>query len=158
MAFPEAFEKIKTALKNAKGKQVDGHLAVEIVINDEENAGLCYLEVADHEVRVEPYDYWGHDARLIGRCEDLVAVFSGRLEFDAALEHNKLFIQGDPGRAMEVKKLIRKPAGRKPGTKVATSKSTPPPADKPAPKKRGRKPATKPEEGVPGITLPTQEQ
>lgn len=116
MAFYDAYEKIKAALKNAKGKQIDGHLAVEIVITDEENAGTCYLEVADHVVRVEPYDYVDHHARLIGRSDDLAQIFSGKLDFDTALTQEKLFIEGNIEQGIAVKKLIRKPAGRKPKT------------------------------------------
>ena len=154
MAFPEAFDKIKGALKNAKGKAVDGHLAVEIVLNDEENAGIGYLEVSDHEVRVEPYDYWDHEARLIGRAEDLVAIFSGKLEWDTALAQEKLFIEGSLDRAMEVKKLIRKPAGRKPAAKPTTDTAA---SAKPAPKKTAKKTVPKQVTDIPAINTPTQE-
>ncbi len=126
MAYYEAFEKIKTALKNAKAKNINGHLAVEIVITDEDSAGLCYLEVVDETIRVEPYDYYDHQARLIGNCDDLAAVFSGKLDFDKALAEEKLFIEGDIDRAMEVKKLIRKPAGRKPGPKKTETETSAP--------------------------------
>lgn len=123
MAFYEAYDKIKGALKNAKGKSVEGHLAIEIVITDEENAGICYLEVADGTVRVEPYDYFDHHARLIGRSDDLAAVFSGKLNMDTALEQGKLFIEGDTERALAVKSIIKKPVGRKPAAKTAGEKS-----------------------------------
>ncbi len=119
MAFYEAYDKIKAALKNAKGNTVEGHLAVELVITDEENAGICYLEVADGAVRVEPYDYFDHHARLIGRSDDLAAILSGKLDFDTALKEEKLFVEGDINRGMEVKKIIRKPAARKPAAKKA---------------------------------------
>lgn len=142
MAFYEAYEKIKAALKNAKGKGVDKHLAIEIVITDEENAGICYLEVADGTVRVEPYDYFDHHARIIGRSDDLAAVLSGKLDFDTAMAEEKLFIEGDIERALEVKKIIRKPAGRKPAAKKEDAESA---EAKPAPK-RTRKKAAKPDE------------
>lgn len=122
MAFYEAYDKIKGALKNAKGKAVEGHLAIEIVITDEENAGICYLEVADGVVRVEPYDYFDHHARIIGRSDDLAAVFSGKLSMDTALEQGKLFIEGDVERALAVKSIIKKPAGRKPAAKTTGDK------------------------------------
>ena len=110
MAFYDAYETLKKALKNAKGKDVQGHLAVELVITDEENAGIAYLEVGDGMVRIEPYDYFDHDARLIGRSDDLAAVLSGKVDFDTAIAQEKLFIEGDLERAMLVKTIIRKPS------------------------------------------------
>ncbi len=129
MAFEQAFAAVKAALKNPKGKDIDGHLAVEIVINDADNAGIGYLEVDNHEVRMEPYDYWDHDARLIGAAADLVAVFSGKLPLDTALQQGKVFVQGE--RALELARLIRKPAGRKPAAKTADA-----PAKTPATRKK----------------------
>lgn len=145
MAFYEAYDKIKAALKNAKGSTVAGHLAVELVITDEENAGICYLEVADGTVRVEPYDYFDHHARLIGRSDDLAAILSGKLDFDTALKEEKLFIEGDIERGMEVKKIIRKSPGRKPAAKKAES-NTETAAPKPAAKKTTKKTSAKKEE------------
>lgn len=156
MAFAEAFETIRAAFKNPKGKAVDGHLAVEIVLTDEENAGIGYLEVADHQVRVEPYDYWGHEARLIGRSADLAALFAGKLDWDTALREEKLFIEGDSDRAALVRMLIRKPAGRKPAANNAdTKKATDTPKAMDAPKKSTkRRPAAK---ETTAVTTPTQE-
>ena len=114
MAFYEAYEKLKAAAKNLKATGMTEHLAVELVITDEEHAGIAYLEVSGGAVRLEPYDYFDHDARLIGRCEDLAAILSGKLEFDTAVSQEKLFLEGNLDRAMLVKKLIRKPTGRKP--------------------------------------------
>lgn len=137
MAFEDSFLKIQQALKNAKGTAIDGHLAVEIVINDEQNAGIGYVEVADGQVRVEPYDYWDHDARLIGAAADLIAVFSGKVGFDAAIADNKLFFQGE--RALELRSLIRKPAGRKPAAKkVAESETVKTPATKGTSRKKAK--------------------
>lgn len=139
MGFYEAFDKMKAALKNAKGTAIDGHLALELVFTDEENAGIAYLEVADHQVRIEPYDYMDHDARLIGKSSDLAALFSGKLAWDTALAEEKLFIEGDLGQAEKAKSLIRKPAGRKPKSqtaKTAPAKSQTPPIDPPKPTKK----------------------
>lgn len=122
MAFEQSFEQIQKALKNAKGSSIHGHLAVEIVINDEENAGIGYVEVTDGQVRVEPYDYWDHDARLIGTAADLAAVLSGKVPFDEALANGKIFIQGEG--ALELKQIIRKPAGRRPAAKKAAESDT----------------------------------
>lgn len=136
MAFYEAYEKIKAAMKTAKAKDVQGHLAVELVITDEENAGIAYLEVSEGTVRIEPYDYFDHDARIIGHSDDLAAVLAGKLDFDKAIAEEKLFIEGDTTRAMEVKKIIRKPAGRKPAaSKTKTESPAESPAKKPAPKR-----------------------
>ena len=114
MAFYEAYETLKKAAKNLKTTGLDEHVALELVITDEEHAGIAYLEADSGTVRLEPYDYFDHDARLIGRCNDLAAVLSGKLDFDKAIAEEKVFVEGDVNRAMLVKKLIRKPAGRKP--------------------------------------------
>ncbi len=139
MAFYEAYETLKKAAKNLKATGLDEHLAVELVITDEEHAGIAYLEASSGTVRLEPYDYFNHDARLIGRCQDLAAVLSGKLDFDKAIAEEKLFVEGDLDRAVLVKKLIRKPAGRKSAASKTAAEKAEATIEKAPPAKRTKK-------------------
>ena len=90
MGFFEAFETVKNALKTAKATDIQGHLAVEIELMDEDGSGICYVEVTDGVLRVEPYNYYDSDARVITRSGDLADIFKGKLSLEMALTERRL--------------------------------------------------------------------
>lgn len=114
MTYYESYELLKKALRTPKSKSVDGHVAWEIVVLDQDGGGVCYLEIDDHCVKFEPYDYHDCDARLLGTREALVAVFSGKQSLSDAVYNGNLRVEGDEEKALLLQQLIRKPAGRKP--------------------------------------------
>ncbi len=118
MTFIEAYEKIKTAMAKSNPAEVEGHLAIQVNINDEDAQGIMYIEVKDGQLFVEPYDYVDHDAILTASCKDIVRVMGGRLGYDKAVENGAFAIDGNTEKAAELKKLVVK-ATRKPCAKKA---------------------------------------
>ena len=116
MTFTEAYEKIKSAMDKSNPAEINGHLAIQIDINDPDAKGLMYIEVKDGSLFVEPYDYHDHDAILTASYKDVVRVMSGRLGYDKAIANGVFTIEGNTEKAEELKKLVVK-ATRKPCAK-----------------------------------------
>ena len=134
MTFIEAYEKIKAAMEKSNPAEIEGHLAIQVNINDEDAQGIMYIEVKDGVLYVEPYDYFDHDAILTASCKDVVRVMGGRLGYDKAIENGVFVIEGDAEKAAELKKLVVK-ATRKPCAKKAECEAE----EKPAKKTRCKK-------------------
>lgn len=106
MTFMEAFDSLKNAMANADASAIDGHLAVQVNFTDSDASGICYIEVQDHTLYVEPYDYYDRNAMFLVDSKDLVLIMTGHLDFDVAVTSGRLTIAGDAEKAAEVKKLI----------------------------------------------------
>lgn len=117
MTFFEAFENVKKSMKTAKADKIDGHIAIQVNLNDPDASGICYIEVKDHTLYVEPYDYYDRDAIIHISSDNLVKIMSGKLSFEKAIEDKILVIEGDSLRAAELKKLVKKSATRKTAAK-----------------------------------------
>ena len=118
MTFIEAYEKIKAAMEKSNPAEVDGHLAIQVNINDEDAQGIMYIEVKDGSLYVEPYDYVDNDAVLTASYKDVVRVMGGRLGYDKAIANGVFTVEGNLEKAEELKKLVVK-ATRKPCAKKA---------------------------------------
>lgn len=123
MTFIEAYSKIKTALKTAKADTVEGHLAIQINLTDADASGILYLEVTDGKLYVEPYDYFDHDAMITVEWKNFVDIMTGKLDFDKAIEEDVISIYGNFEKAMELKKIVKKPTPRKPAAKKTEPKT-----------------------------------
>ena len=117
MTFIEAYEKIKATMEKSNPAEVNGHLAIQVNLNDEDAQGIMYIEVKDGVLYVEPYDYVDHDAILTASYKDVVRVMGGRLGYDKAVAGGVFAIEGNTEKAEELKKLVvkmtRKPCAKK---------------------------------------------
>ena len=123
MSFMDAFQKLKDATVNSDAGTIDGHLAIQINFTDEDASGICYMEVQDHTLFVEPYDYYDRNAMFLVNSKDLVRILTGRLGFDTAVSSGRLTIAGDAEKAMEFKKLIVKAPSKTDVAKTAAKKA-----------------------------------
>ncbi|MBQ8407596.1 MAG: SCP2 sterol-binding domain-containing protein [Clostridia bacterium] len=129
MTFIEAYEKIRAAMEKSNPAEIEGHLAIQVNLNDEDAQGIMYIEVKDGQLFVEPYDYYDHDAILTASYKDVVRVMGGRLGYDKAVENGVFTVDGDLEKAAELKKLVVK-ATRKPCAKKEDCKAEEKPAKK----------------------------
>lgn len=124
MSFIERFEEVKKVFKDAKATDIKEHLAIQINLTDADSSGIMYLEVADGNVIVEPYDYVDRDAMFVVTSEDLIAIAKGKLAAEKAMEEGKLVVLGNLEKAALVKsiKLKAKKAPAKKATPKAEAK------------------------------------
>lgn len=126
MTFFEAFDKVKASMKTAKADKKIEHLAIQVNLNDPDASGICYIEIKDGKVFVEPYDYYDRDAIIHLSSKNLVDIMRGKLDFDKAVEDKQLTVEGNYEAAALLKTLVKKPAARKPAAKkTAEVKSEP---------------------------------
>ena len=94
--------------KIAAGKDVSDKdfLAVQVNITGK-NSGVFYVEIKDHKVNVEPYDYHDRNCAISIKSDDFVKLISGKLDPVAAFTVGKLKVDGDVGKALEFSKLLK---------------------------------------------------
>ncbi len=138
MTYQEIFETVKKALSKAKAKAVSGNVAFEFDIVGE-GEGKFYIEVKDGNVNIEPYNYYDNDAVLEADADTFIKIATGALKPETAYADGQLKIDGDVGKALELKALVESvPAPRK-----RTVKAEDKPAAKEAKKPAAKKPAAK---------------
>lgn len=155
MSFIERFEEVKKVFKDAKATDIKEHLAIQINLTDADSSGIMYLEVADGNVIVEPYDYVDRDAMFVVTSEDLIAIAKGKLAAEKAMEEGKLVVIGNLEKAALVKSIKLKakkaPAKKAPAKKAAPKVEEAPKAEEvkaPAKKAPAKKAAPKAEAKV----------
>ncbi len=125
MTFIEAFDALKVSMKGAKATKKDGHIAIQVNFNDPDASGICYIEVKDGKVFVEPYDYYDRDAIIHVSHKTLIEIMTGKLTFEKAVTENILTIEGDYNKAILLKNLVKKPVAKKPAAKKAPAAKKP---------------------------------
>lgn len=123
MNYFEAFEKLKQASEKAKLEKTDGHLAIQVVILDDEASGIFYIEDFGDKILAEPYDYYDNDAEIQGQYKDLIRLFEKKLELSKAIEDNIITASGNIEALYSFFDRIKIPA-KKASTKKTTVKNT----------------------------------
>lgn len=105
MTFDELLEKVRKAASKADVSDKD-FLAVQVNITGKES-GVFYVEVKDHKISVEPYEYNDRNCAVTMSMENFNKLIDGKLDPVLAFTLGKLKVDGDTGKALEFSKLIR---------------------------------------------------
>lgn len=140
MTFEQAFEKIKEKFAKADASKTDD-FAMQITLTDEDCGGTLYAAVKDGKLAVEPYDYRDNTSVLNITKSALLAILSGRISLNKAIDNGDAAIQGDASNVAALKSTMKasKPAAKKTAAKKPAAKKTA--AKKPAVKKAPAKKA-----------------
>ena len=106
MTYEEIFSMAKETFMKSDVSNIDGHLAIQVNIIGE-GEGAFYVELKDRKLYVEPYEYFDRDLKLIATAKDFLNIANGKLDSIWAYTTGKLKIEGDLGKAMELKKIIK---------------------------------------------------
>lgn len=106
MTFNDLITKVR---KLAEGVDVSGtdFLAVQVNITGKES-GVFYVEVKDHKINIEPYDYHDRNCALTISMTDFNKLIDGKLDPVLAFTTGKLKVEGDMGKALEFSRIIKK--------------------------------------------------
>ncbi len=106
MTFNALVEKVR---KIAGGVDVSnqGFLAVQVNITGKD-AGVFYVEVKDHKINVEPYEYIDRNCAITMSSTDFNKLIDGKLDPVLAFTTGKLKVDGDMGKALEFSKVLKK--------------------------------------------------
>lgn len=82
-------------------------LAVQINITGKD-PGVFYVEVKDHRINVEPYDYHDRNCAITISMTNFNKLIDGKLDPILAFTTSKLKVEGDAGKALEFANLLKK--------------------------------------------------
>lgn len=111
MKFEDVLKTAREKAAKADISQVD-FLAVQINVTGEAQ-GVFYVEVKDGRIRVEPYEYYDRQCRIVISDSDFYLLLAGKLDPGKAYDDGRLQAEGDLGRALQFSELLRDGKGTK---------------------------------------------
>ena len=126
MTYEKLVAKVKTAYAKADASKITEHVAIQVNVSGEAE-GIFYIEITDGKVVVEPYDYYDHDMILFGGESDLVAIATGKMSIDEALNDGKVSVAGpNIEKGLSIREVVVKKAETKkaPAKKTTAKKTT----------------------------------
>lgn len=105
MDFQTFFSFLKEKLSSKDPSQIDGKLAIQINLTGE-GGGTFYIEVKDGKLSVEPYEYYDRDVAITISCDNFNKLIEGKADPIMLFTLGKLKVDGDVGKALELKKFI----------------------------------------------------
>ena len=105
MKFEELVTKVRGVAEKTDVSNVD-FLAVQVNITGNDG-GVFYVEVKDHKVSVEPYEYYDRNCAITMNMTDFNKLIDGKLDPVLAFTLGKLKVDGDIGKAVEFAKLVK---------------------------------------------------
>lgn len=107
MTFEQIVTEIRTRFQDVDLSSIDGKLAIQITLTGE-GGGTFYVEVLDGKLSVEPYEYNDRDVAITLSVDTFFKIVSGKLDPVLAFTLGKLKAEGNLGKALELKKFIKK--------------------------------------------------
>lgn len=107
MTYEQVVAKVKDKFANADASSIDGVKAIQINLEGKNVNGIFYIEVKDHNVNVEPYDYYDRNAIVTVNPTNLLKILDGKLDAVEAYTKGKVTVEGDLGAVMEVINLAK---------------------------------------------------
>lgn len=106
MTFQEYFLKVKESFGGKDVSHIGEKLAFEFHITGEEQ-GTFYVEVKDGKLNIEPYDYYDRDASFTASAKVFNDIMTGKTDPIMAFTLKKLKVEGDLGKALKLKDIIK---------------------------------------------------
>ena len=105
MTFDEILKKVRDIAAKTDVSDKD-FLAVQVNLTGPQS-GVFYVEVKDHKINVEPYEYNDRNCTVTMKLNDFNKLIDGKLDPVFAFTTGKLKADGDIGKALEFSKLIK---------------------------------------------------
>ena len=124
MDYFKAFETIKSSLEKSEISLKDEHLAIQVILTDEDCGGILYIENYFKKLVVMPYDYYDNNVNVISDYESFMELISAKKNLGALLD--KITINGDFESAKDFFDSIKpkKAAAKKTASKKTTTKKS----------------------------------
>ena len=105
MTFDELLAKVREKAQVADVSGTD-FLAVQVNITGD-NGGVFYVEVKDHKINIEPYEYNDRNCAITMDMTNFNKLIDGKLDPILAFTTGKLKVDGDAGKALEFSKIVK---------------------------------------------------
>lgn len=105
MTFDAIVTMVREKFQSADVSSIEGKLAIQINLTGDPS-GTFYVEVKDNNLSVEPYEYIDRDVMLTLSSPDFLKLIDNKLDPVLAFTLGKLKVDGDVGKALEIKKFF----------------------------------------------------
>lgn len=95
MTYHELVLKVRNIYEYADAREVYEHVAVQVNITGEAE-GIFYIEIAERQICVEPYDYYDRDILVTVDSTTLNDICDGKLNYAEAYKKCNFKIEGNP--------------------------------------------------------------
>ena len=94
MTYKEIVDKVREVFEYSDARNIFEHIAIQVNVTGE-GAGIMYLEVAERQVSIEPYDYWDRDGIITIDSKILMDLCDKKYKFRYAYDHGLMSYQGN---------------------------------------------------------------
>ena len=101
MTYEALIEELRKLYENSDAAEIEEHFAIQINITGEAE-GALYVEFADGQIEVQPYEYYDRDLIINTDFETAIDLASGDIEMSAAFAEEKIQAWGDLDKAIEI--------------------------------------------------------
>lgn len=101
MTYEEIVYRVRDRFEYADARAIFVHIAVQVNIVGE-GSGAFYIEVANREISVEPYDYHDRDVLITSDAATIIEIADGKLSLQEAVKRGHMKLEGN----MEKLKLL----------------------------------------------------
>ena len=107
MTYEQIVSKAKSKFAKVDASNIDGVVALQINLEGKNVNGIFYIEVKDHKVSVEPYEYYDRHAIVTVNPTNFLKLVEGKLDPVEAHNKGKITIDGDAGAVTTVMNLVK---------------------------------------------------
>ena len=104
MTYQELVSKLKDTYQEKDASKISEHLAIQFNIQGEAE-GALYLEIANGQLHVEPYEYYDRDI-FTTSAADLLALAQGSLDILEAYQSGKISAEGNLAKALLLNEIV----------------------------------------------------
>ena len=138
MTYQELVSKLKDTYQEKDASKISEHLAIQFNIQGEAE-GALYLEIANGQLHIEPYEYYDRDILVTTSAASLLALAEGSLDILEAYQSGKLSAEGNLAKALLLNEIVT-------GSSEAPAPAESAPVEAPAPAESVPAEASAPEE------------
>ena len=99
MTYQELVSKLKDTYQEKDASKISEHLAIQFNIQGEAE-GALYLEIANGQLHIEPYEYYDRDILVTTSAASLLALAEGSLDILEAYQSGKISAEGNLAKAL----------------------------------------------------------
>lgn len=125
MTYEQIVERVRGIYEHgADARDIFEHVALQINIEGEGH-GAFYIEIANRQICVEPYEYYDRDAIITITADNIFHILDGEIPFEEAYQKGLFTVQGDIEKARLWSKVrMKKTATRKKKRVVKSEKAS----------------------------------
>lgn len=138
MTYQELVSKLKDTYQEKDASKISEHLAIQFNIQGEAE-GALYLEIANGQLHIEPYEYYDRDILVTTSAASLLALAEGSLDILEAYQSGKISAEGNLAKALLLNEIVT-------GSSEAPASVESAPVEVPAPAESAPAEASAPEE------------